>query len=105
MESSVQNGPKTRFFKDYSLLVVFTAYLRSKCTIPDIYTYKCAGLVVIRSLRTRSARLVQRKKERKRERKRERETVRKKERKKEEEERRQAKRKGSKFTRFVLQRK
>ena len=52
MASSVQNGPKTLFFKDYSLLVVFIAYLRSKCTIPDIYTYNCAGLVVIRSLRT-----------------------------------------------------
>ena len=52
MASSVQNGPKTMFFKDYSLLVVFDAYLRSKCTIPDIYTYNCAGLVVIRSLRT-----------------------------------------------------
>ena len=52
MASSVQNGPKTMFFKDYSLLVVFNAYLRSKCTIPDIYTYNCAGLVVIRSLRT-----------------------------------------------------
>ena len=52
--SSVQNGPKTMFFKDYSLLVVFDAYsyLRSKCTIPDIYTCNSAGLVVIRSLRT-----------------------------------------------------
>ena len=40
------------FFKDYSLLVVFNAYLRSKCTIPDIYTCNCAGLVVIRSPRT-----------------------------------------------------
>ena len=40
------------FFKDYSLLVVFDAYLRSRCTIPDIYTCICAGLVVIRSLRT-----------------------------------------------------
>ena len=52
MASSVQNGPKTMFFKDYSLLVVFNAYLRSKCTIPDIYTCNRAGLVVIRSLRT-----------------------------------------------------
>ena len=52
MASSVQNGPKTMFFKDYSLLVVFNAYLRSKCTILDIYTCNCAGLVVIRSLRT-----------------------------------------------------
>ena len=43
-----QNGPKTMFFKDYSLLVVFDAYLRSKCTIPDIYTCDGAGLVVIR---------------------------------------------------------
>ena len=52
MASSVQNGLKTMFFKDYSLLVVFNAYLRSKCTIPDIYTCNCVGLVVIRSLRT-----------------------------------------------------
>ena len=52
MASSVQNGPKTMFFKDYSLLVVFDAYLRSKCTIPDIYTCDCADLVLIRSLRT-----------------------------------------------------
>ena len=40
------------FFKDYSLLVVFDAYLRSKCTTPDIYTCDGAGLVVIRPLRT-----------------------------------------------------
>ena len=40
------------FFKKYSLLVVFGDYLRSKCTIPDIYTCVCAGLVVIHSLRT-----------------------------------------------------
>ena len=40
------------FFKDYSFLVVFDAYLRSKCTTPDIYTCDGAGLVVIRSLRT-----------------------------------------------------
>ena len=40
------------FFKDYSLLVVFDAYLRSKCTTPEIYTCDGAGLVVIRSLRT-----------------------------------------------------
>ena len=46
--SSVQNGLKTMFFKDYSLLVVFNAYLRCKCTIPDIYTCDGAGLVVIR---------------------------------------------------------
>ena len=52
MASSVQNGLKTMFFKDYSLLVVFNAYVRRKCTIPDIYTCNCAGLVVIRSLRT-----------------------------------------------------
>ena len=52
MASSVQNGPKTMFFMDYSLLVVFNAYLRSKCTIPDVYTCNCAGLVVIRSHRT-----------------------------------------------------
>ena len=36
MKSLVRNGPKTMFFKDYSLLVVFDAYLRSKCTNPDI---------------------------------------------------------------------
>ena len=52
MASSVQNGLKTMFFKDYSLLVVFNAYLRRKCTIPGIYTCNCEGLVVIRSLRT-----------------------------------------------------
>ena len=52
LASSVQNGLKTMFFKDYSLLVVFNAYLRSKCTIPDIYTRDRAGLVVIRPLRT-----------------------------------------------------
>ena len=52
MASSVQNGLKPMFFKDYSLLVVFNAYLRSKCTTPDRYTCNCAGLVVIRSLRT-----------------------------------------------------
>ena len=40
------------FFKDYSLLVMFDAYLRSKCTIPDIYTCDGAGLVMFRSLRT-----------------------------------------------------
>ena len=67
MASSVQNGPKTMFFKDYSLLVVFNAYLRSKCTIPDIYTCNCAGLVVIRSLRTALGSF---KKERKKERRR-----------------------------------
>ena len=44
----VQNGPKPMFFKDYSLLVVFYAYLKSKCTTPDIYTCNCVGLVVIR---------------------------------------------------------
>ena len=52
MASSVQNGLKSMFFKDYSLLVVFNAYLRSKCTTADIYTCTCAGLVAIRSLRT-----------------------------------------------------
>ena len=41
-------SPKTMFFEDYSLLVVFDAYLGSKCTIPDIYTCDGAGLVVIR---------------------------------------------------------
>ena len=48
MASSVQNGPKTMFFKDYSLLVVFDAYLKSKYTTPDIYTCDVVGLVVIR---------------------------------------------------------
>ena len=43
------SSPKTMFFKDCSLLVVFDAYLGSWCTIPDIYS---AGLVVIPSLRT-----------------------------------------------------
>ena len=52
MKSLVQNGPKTMFFKDYSLLVVFDAYLTSKCTNQDIYTCDSAGLVVICSLRT-----------------------------------------------------
>ena len=52
MESLAQNGPKTMFFKDYSLLVVFDAYLSTKCTTPDIYTCDDAGLVVIRSLGT-----------------------------------------------------
>jgi len=48
MASSVQDGQKTMFFENYSLLVVFDAYLRSKCTIPDVYTCDGAGLVVIR---------------------------------------------------------
>ena len=55
MASAVQNGQKAMFFKDYSLLVVFDAYisnLSSKCTTPDIYTCDSEGLVVIRSLRT-----------------------------------------------------
>ena len=39
-------------FEDYSLLVMFDAYLRSQCTTSDAYTCDCAGLVVIRSLRT-----------------------------------------------------
>ena len=47
-----QNGQKRMFFKDYSLLVVFEAYLRSAYTTSDIYTCNGAGLVVIRSLRT-----------------------------------------------------
>ena len=46
------SSPKAMFFEDCSLLVVFGDYLRSECTIPDIYTCICAGLVVIRSLRT-----------------------------------------------------
>ena len=54
-------SPKTI---DYSLLVVFGDYLRSKCTIPDIYTCVCEGLVVIQDC----ARLTERrrKKERRR---------------------------------------
>ena len=52
MKSLVQNGPKTMFFKDHSLLEVFDAYLRTKCTTPDIYTCDGASLIVIRSLRT-----------------------------------------------------
>ena len=40
------------FFKDNSLLVVFDAYLSTKCTTPDIYTCDGAGLIVIRSLGT-----------------------------------------------------
>ena len=40
------------FFKEYSLLVVFDVYLRSKCTTPDIYTCDGASLIVIRSLTT-----------------------------------------------------
>ena len=39
-------------FRNCSFLVVFGAYLRGKCTTPDGYTCDCAGLVVIRSLRT-----------------------------------------------------
>ena len=49
---TVQNSPKTMFLKDYSLLVVLDAYLRTKCTTPDIYTCDGAGLIGIRSLRT-----------------------------------------------------
>ena len=60
--------PKTMFFKEYSLLVVFGDYLNSKCTIPDIYTCVCAGLVVIHSLRTALGLLKEeRRKERKKE--------------------------------------
>ena len=40
------------FFKDYSLLEVFDAYLRTKCTTPDIYTCDGVSLIVIRSLKT-----------------------------------------------------
>ena len=72
MASSVQNGPKTMFFKDYSLLVVFNAYLRSKCTIPDIYTCNCAGLVVIRSLRTALGSFKEERKKKKKKKKKER---------------------------------
>ena len=53
MESpAVQNDQRTMFFRDYLLLVVFGAYLGSKCTTPDLYTSDGAGLVVIRLLRT-----------------------------------------------------
>ena len=55
------------FFKDYSLLVVFDAYLRSKCTIPDIYTCDCADLVLIRPLRAELYRLVERRRIKKKE--------------------------------------
>ena len=67
MASSVQNGLKTMFFKDYSLLVVFNAYLRRKCTIPGIYTCNCEGLVVIRSLRTASGLLKEERRKKKKE--------------------------------------
>ena len=40
------------FFENCSFLVVFGAYLRSKCTTPDEYMCDCADLVVIHSLRT-----------------------------------------------------
>ena len=49
---TAQNGPKSMLFEDYSLLVVFDAYLRSQCTTSDVYTCDCAGLIVICSLRT-----------------------------------------------------
>ena len=53
MESpAVQNGPKAMFFKDYSFLVAFNAYLRSECTTPDAYACVSAGFVLIRSFRT-----------------------------------------------------
>ena len=55
------------FFKDYSLLVVFNAYLRRKCTIPGIYTCNCEGLVVIRSLRTASGLLKEERRKKKKE--------------------------------------
>ena len=57
MASSVQNGPKTMFFKDYSLLVVFNAYLRSKCTIPDIYVPRFLATCAISKLRCANWRL------------------------------------------------
>ena len=64
------SSPKAMFFEDCSLLVVFGDYLRSECTIPDIYTCICAGLVVIRSLRTSLGLLKEeRKKERKKKKK------------------------------------
>ena len=39
MKSLAQNGSKTMFFKDYSLLVVFDAYLRSISVLTKIYTH------------------------------------------------------------------
>ena len=67
---AAQNGPKSMSFEDYSLLVVFDAYLRSQCTTSDVYTCNCAGLIVIRSLRTALglSKEEERKKERKKER-------------------------------------
>ena len=50
MESpAVQNGPNSMFLKDYSLLVMFDAYLGSECTTPD---GDGAGLVAVLFLRT-----------------------------------------------------
>ena len=43
---------KPYVFKDYSILVVFDAYLTSMCSTPDVHPWDDAGLVVIRSLRT-----------------------------------------------------
>ena len=35
------------FFAEYSLLAMFDTYPASKCTIQDMYTRVCAGVVVI----------------------------------------------------------
>ena len=40
------------FFAEYSLLAMFDTYPASKCTIQNMYTRICAGLVAIVSLRT-----------------------------------------------------
>ena len=39
------------FFKDYSLLVVFDAYLSTKCTTPDIYVMRKPWIGTIQGLR------------------------------------------------------
>ena len=39
------------FFKNYSLLVVFDAYLESLCTIPDIYVMRKPWIETIHGLR------------------------------------------------------
>ena len=51
-----QNGvvcsPKCMFLAEFSLLAMFDTYPASKCTTQNMYTFVCAGLVVIVSLRT-----------------------------------------------------
>ena len=39
MVSAIQNGPKTMFFEDYSLLVVFDAYLVLLSALFQIYPH------------------------------------------------------------------